>query len=165
MEATAPALRKNMEQRLEDAVGTAMRRVARMDVRRVAVEDQKRHIGRMTTTQLAITGSGFIGSLILMMPADAGPGLVARVNTRPEAGRPKGPELAEAIGTVGAAIALAFARSFTDEERLVVGMPIVITGGDVAVTFPWGRDFEARQCFSSGESPFWVILRLSRLDG
>ena len=163
MEATAPALRKNMEQRLEDAIGSALRRVAHMDVRRVAIEDQKRHIGRMTSCQMTIQGSGFLGSLIMMIPGEAGPGLVARVVTEKDEDRPKGPELAEAIGTVGAAIALAFAKSFTDEERLIVGMPTVITGSDIAVAFPWGRDFESRQCFVSGDSPFWVILRLSRL--
>ena len=72
-----------------------------------------------------------------------------------------GTDIAEAMGTLAASIGIAFGKSFCDEESVTVGMPTVFAGGDVAVSFPWGRDYESRQCFTTDDHPFWVILRLS----
>ena len=115
----------------------------------------------MSTCQVSLVGSGWVGSLVLLVPAEASVGLTRRIQGTGRHEGPKGPDIAESLGTLAAAVGLAFGRSFHDEDRIVIGMPVVLTGDDVAISFPWGRDFESRQCFATKEHPLWAILRLS----
>ncbi len=161
MTSAAPTLMKSMEQRVEQAILDVLRRVAKVDARRVAVEDQKRHMGRMLTCQVSLSGTGWVGSLVILLPAEASSRMTQRITGKFSDKGPKGPDIAEAMGTLAASIGIAFGKSFNDEERITIGMPCVLAGGDVAVSFPWGRDFESRQCFTTDDNPFWAILRLS----
>ncbi|MFT7617909.1 MAG: hypothetical protein ACI97A_001548 [Planctomycetota bacterium] len=161
MTMAAPSLKTSLEQRVEQAISETLQRVAKVDARRVSVEDQKRHIGRMITCQVSLSGSGWVGSLTILLPATAGSRLTQRVSGKTTGDGPKGPDIAEAMGTIAASIGIAFGKSFNDEDQIVIGMPTVLAGGDVAISFPWGKDFETRQCFTTDDHPLWVILRLS----
>ncbi len=164
MQTATPTLRKSLEQRVEQAILDVLHRVATLDARRVSIEDQRRHLGRMLTCQVSLMGTGWIGSLILLVPSDASVKLTQKIaGCAVEAG-PKGADIAQAMGTLTAAIGLAFGKSFNDEESITVGMPTVLAGGDVAVSFPWGKDFESRQCFATQDHALWAILRLSHTN-
>ncbi|MCA9320909.1 MAG: hypothetical protein KDB53_09250 [Planctomycetes bacterium] len=162
--ATAPALKKNLEQRFENAVRTAMARVASLDFRRVSIDDQCRHIGRLTACQVALAGDGWTGCVVLLAPENSGRELAARVTGAvADKGRYRGADIAEGFGSMTAAIGLQFGRHFVDEARVTVSMPVVTSGSDVSISFPWGQDFECRQSFVSSEGPIWGIIRLSHL--
>lgn len=163
--ATAPALKKTLEQRFENAVISVMRRVAGIDARRVSISDQSRHVGRMTCTQVAITGEGWNGGMVLMMPDEAATKMASRVaGAKPVNGRYKGDELADGHGTIIAAVAFEFAQLFAGEKAVTVSQPVVVTGTSVAISFPWKSHFEGRVCFNSSSGPFWGILNLSHKD-
>lgn len=161
MTTAAPSLKTSLDQRVEEAIGDVLRTVAKVDSHRVAIEDQKRHLGRMLTCQVSLSGSGWIGSLTVLLPSEASTRLTERVSEKKMPTGPKGPDIAEAMGTLSASIGIAFGKTFSDEDQILIGMPTVMAGGDVAVSFPWGKDFETRQCFATDDFPLWVILRLS----
>ena len=163
-ESVRSPLQKGLEQRFEDAVLSAMAAVAGMSARRVANSDQKRHLGRMSCCQIGVSGQGFTGALLLLFPVEEGQSIAAGVaGAERHDGRFAGPDIAEGYGTMAAAVALEFARGFADESRVTLSMPTLITGGDVAVSFPWGNDVELRSAFTSEQGNFWALLRLSHV--
>lgn len=165
MRAVAPALKKTLDQKLEDAVRNGLEATSGLRVRRVSVEDQRRFVERMSCAQLQLAGDGWTGVLVLLVPDEMGRDMAARASgAEPQRGVYRGSDLAEGYGTMLAAVGVEFARSFAPDPKIHFSMPVLVAGTDLAVSFPWGGHFESRQCFSSPEGPLWVILRLSHMN-
>jgi hypothetical protein len=158
----AVLIQHDLESRHEQAVLDAMRRLTKLSARRIGVEEQERHTERMVTCHHTLLGTGWFGSLLLMMPHAGANWIAGSMKGLRPGEKMKGPDLADVLGTLGATIAIDFGGSFAPDQHFTVGMPTVITGSDVAVSFPWGNHFECRLCFSTSQTPFWSILRISK---
>ena len=159
---STPALGHELELRFEAAVLDGLAQAASVEAWRVPVDRQERHRDRMSCCQVSLLGDGWLGILALLVPERGGEVLTAACREAPPLETFEAGEIAEGLGCIAAAIALRFADAFAGEERLVVSGPSVLTGDDLALSFPWGRHFESRQCFQSRETVLWAILRLSR---
>jgi hypothetical protein len=159
---TATLIRDDLDLRFETSIVEAFERVVRVPAHRVTVEEQERHTDRMVSCHFTLMGQGWFGSLILLVPQVGAHWLASTLKGMRPGETLRGPDVADALGTIGAAIAIQFGASFEPDAHLLVGLPSVITGTDVAVSFPWGNHFESRMCFKSAATPFWAILRLCR---
>ena len=161
---TSLLLQQDLELRFEHAVLDAMRRLLHAEVSRVGVEQQERHTERMVTCHHTVFGEGWLGSLILMMPQTGAQMVASTLKGMHPGENVKGPIMADIFGTLGAAIAIEFGRSFAPDREFTVGMPTVMSGNDIAVSFPWGRHFESRLCFKTSQTPFWAIFRICKRE-